>query len=129
MDLYRDKILDHYKHPRNYGHLHHVDARHTEYNRVCGDTVSVEIQYYKKNNQLYIQDISFYGEGCAISQASASMLTEKVKGKSIEYVIKLQWKDIKTLLDTQLTPTRIKCATLPLVAIHNALAKRVKNST
>ena len=122
MDLYRQLILDHYKHPRNFGHLDGMDVKSEELNPSCGDRVGIEIKV-KVNSQvpMVIDDIRFYGEGCAIDQASASMLTEKVKGMPVDDVQKLQLSDIESLLGTTLTPSRVKCALLPLEVIQKAI--------
>ena len=117
MDLYRELILDHYKHPRNFGTLEKPDATAQEYNATCGDRIRMEI----KTANGKIEDIKFSGEGCAISQASASMLTEKVKSMGTNAVMKLATDDILALLETTLTPSRIKCAVLPLEVLQKAL--------
>lgn len=119
MDIYRELILDHYKHPRNFGHLDHVDAVAEAYNATCGDKMRIEIKF-----KSVIEDIRFSGEGCAISQASASMLTEKVKGMSSEKIKKLSRNDIEDMLGTTLTPSRVKCATLPLEVLQKAIYGR-----
>ena len=77
-----------------------------------------------KNNK--IENVAFNGEGCAISQASASMLTEMVKGMNINKIMKLSVIDITTILGTSLTPSRIKCATLPLEVLQKAGIKYIK---
>ncbi len=118
--MYRDIILDHYKHPRNFGTLSNFDAKASEYNATCGDRI--EIQLKMKNEKLKIvEDIRFLGEGCAISMASASMLTERVKGMKLDAVMKLETKDILGMLGTTLTPSRVKCATLPLEVLQKAV--------
>jgi len=109
--------MDHYKHSRNFGHLSHATASAHAYNATCGDKITMEIKM--DNNK--ISDIRFSGTGCAISQAAASMLTEKVKGMGISAVSKLKTDDIMRMLGTTLTPSRIKCATLPLEVLTKAL--------
>ncbi|OGG27324.1 SUF system NifU family Fe-S cluster assembly protein [Candidatus Gottesmanbacteria bacterium RIFCSPLOWO2_01_FULL_48_11] len=121
MDMYRDIILDHYKHPRNFGTLSSADAKASEYNATCGDRISIEIQCQMINAKCQIKDIRFSGEGCAISVASASMLTEKVKGMKVENVLKLATEDILVMLGTELTPSRTKCAVLPLEVLQKAV--------
>ncbi len=116
MDLYRDIILDHYKHPRNFGHLDKPDVVMEEGNVTCGDRIVMEIKFKDT-----IEDIRFNGEGCAISQASASMLTEKVKGMNKKQMRKLSRIDIEEMLGTTLTPSRVKCATLPLEVLQKAV--------
>ena len=127
MDMYRENILDHYKHPRNFGHLNKPDAIIEQKNVSCGDRISIEIQLnppaggQRPKSEARIKDIRFHGEGCVISQASASMLTEKVKNMKLDDILKLNAKDITDLLGTTLTPTRIKCAVLPLEVLHQAI--------
>lgn len=119
MDLYRDNILDHYKNPRNFGHLEHPDASAEENNPLCGDKISIQIKLQTTNYQLpTISDIKFSGQGCAISMASASMLTEKAKGMKKEDVKKLNTQDILDMLGVELTPTRLKCALLSLEVLQ-----------
>lgn len=121
MDLYREIILDHYKNPRNFGHLDHADSIVSDANVSCGDRIIMEISIEKKDTGIYISDIRFSGQGCAISQASASMLTEKVKGMTVEAVNQLNLNDILEMLGTPLTPSRIKCGVLPLEVLQKAL--------
>jgi nitrogen fixation NifU-like protein len=120
MDLYREQILDHYKHPRNFGHLEGANIMSEEINVSCGDKIAIEILL--SDDKKSITDIRFSGEGCAINQASASMLTEVVKGMTIVEVMKLDLPYIEKLLGTTLTPSRVKCALLPLEAIHKAVS-------
>lgn len=123
-DLYREIILDHYKNPRNFGKLKNPTASFSLYNSACGD--KIEIQFKIKNAQRapelkIIEDIRFTGEGCAISMASASMLTEKVMGKNIHEIKKLNTQYILDILGITLTPTRLKCALLPLEVLQKAI--------
>ncbi len=121
MDFYRDLILDHYKHPRNFGSLVDPDSRVEEGNVACGDRIAMDIKL--KNGRKQLEEIRFSGEGCAISMASASLLTEKVKGQQIVDVIKLQTADILEMLGTTLTPSRTKCAVLSLEVLQKAVAQ------
>ncbi len=122
MDLYREVILDHYKHPRNFGHLSGANVTSEEINVSCGDRIVIEIAVHGSGKTpRVIADIRFSGEGCAINQASASMLTEKVKGMDVGAVMKLTLDDVQSLLGTTLTPSRVKCAVLPLEAIQKAI--------
>ena len=121
MDIYRELILDHYHHPRNFGHLENPDVVVEDGNVSCGDRIVMEI---KIKGQAIVEDISFSGEGCAIDQASASMLTEKVKGQTIESALALKTEDITEMLGTELTPSRIKCAVLPLEVLQKALTQK-----
>lgn len=121
MDLYRDLILDHYKHPRNFGHLDKPDVVMEEGNVTCGDRIIIELLITRHASRITIRDIRFSGDGCAISQASASMLTEKVKGMEITRAQKIGLKDIQDMLGAPLTPSRVKCAMLSLEVLHKAI--------
>lgn len=120
--MYRDAILDHYKHPRNFGTLKNPDARAEAYNATCGDRIVMQVKF--KNDR--VSEAKFYGEGCAISQASASMLTERAQGKTIKEIMKFRVEDILTMLGTTLTPSRTKCGVLPLEVLQKALAQVIK---
>ena len=122
MDMYRDNILDHYKHPRNFGKLSHPHASAQEYNATCGDRIVMDVIF--KGNK--VEEIKFHGEGCAISQASASMLTEKVKAKTKKEVMRLTTDDIVSMLGTTLTPSRTKCGVLPLEVLQKAISQVVQ---
>ena len=108
--LYRDFILDHYKNPRNYGRLEDPDITHEEDNPLCGDVVGMDFQI----KEGVIDDIRFHGRGCAISQASASLLTERLKGLSLDDAKKINKDDVIGELGIEISPARIKCALLPL---------------
>ena len=123
MDIYREIILDHYKHPRHFGHLSKPDAKNEEQNVSCGDRIVMEVLFSKRHNDV-VRDIRFSGEGCAISIASASLLTEKVVSMSTKEIFTLGANDILAMLGTALTPTRVKCAVLPLEALHKVLQRR-----
>ncbi|HUD20264.1 MAG TPA: SUF system NifU family Fe-S cluster assembly protein [Patescibacteria group bacterium] len=118
MDIYREIILDHYKNPHNFGHLQKPDSSIEEGNVTCGDRISMEINVNKKKE---ITDIRFSGEGCAISQASASMLTDKVRSMNVKTALSLTSEDITEMLGTTLTPSRMRCATLSLEVLHKAI--------
>ena len=122
--LYREVILDHFKNPRNYGKIKNPSASFSLYNPACGDKIEMQIKLETRNSKQenrIIEEIKFGGEGCAISTASASMLTEKVLGRNIIDVQKLKTEDILKMLGITLTPTRLKCALLPLEVLHKAL--------
>jgi nitrogen fixation NifU-like protein len=124
MDLYRDIILDHYKHPRNFGVLEIYDKTASASNTTCGDKIRMDILYGKnKKGQQIVVDVKFSGVGCAISQASASMLTEFIKGKPVDVVKGVTSKDVISMVGGQLTPSRVKCATLPLEVFISALVQ------
>jgi nitrogen fixation protein NifU and related proteins len=110
-DIYREIILDHYRNPRNKGRLEHADVSTHDSNPLCGD----EIDIHLKVEQGKIKDIKFEGRGCAISQASASMLTEMVMDKPLTAVKDLAKDDILENIGLMnLGPARIKCALLSL---------------
>ena len=108
--FYREYILDHYKNPRNYGRLEHPDITHEEDNPLCGDVIGMDFRV----KDGVIDDIKFHGRGCAISQASASLLTERLKGMSLEAAKKIDKNDVLGELGIDISPARIKCALLSL---------------
>jgi nitrogen fixation protein NifU and related proteins len=112
-DLYRELILDHYQHPHNHGEIPDADITYEDSNPLCGDKIRIDIKL--KDN--VVQDVKFSGKGCAISQASASMLTDELIGKSLQDIKQLNKQFILDMLGIPLGPTRIKCALLPLKVI------------
>jgi len=108
--FYREYILDHYKNPRNYGRLDNPDITHEEDNPLCGDVVGMDFRVQEG----VIEDIRFHGRGCAISQASASLLTERLKGMALDDAKKIDKNDVLGELGIQISPARIKCALLSL---------------
>ncbi len=110
LDMYQENILDHYENPRNFGHLDKPDVKSHDTNPLCGDTFDMEIKFSEEK----IENIKFSGHGCAISTASASMLTEKIKKMPLDEVKKLDAEDVKEMLGIELSHVRIKCAMLPL---------------
>ncbi len=108
--FYREYILDHYKNPRNYGRLEHPDITHEEDNPLCGDVIGMDFQI----KDGVIDDIKFHGRGCAISQASASLLTERLKGMALDEAKKIDKNDVLGELGIDISPARIKCALLSL---------------
>jgi nitrogen fixation NifU-like protein len=115
--IYKETILDHYRHPRNYGELPDANARAREANVICGDTIEMQL----KLDGSKIQDVKFQGQGCAIAIGSASMLTEVSKGKPIAEITKLGKDDIIGLLGTDPGPARIECALLGLKVLKMAI--------
>ncbi|HEV2476521.1 MAG TPA: SUF system NifU family Fe-S cluster assembly protein [Candidatus Dormibacteraeota bacterium] len=108
--FYREHILDHYKNPRNYGRLDSPDITHEENNPLCGDVVGMDFRV----SDGVIEDIRFHGRGCAISQASASLLTERLKGMPLDEAKKINKDDVIGELGIEISPARIKCALLSL---------------
>ncbi len=116
--MYQENILDHYKNPRNFGKMDNASVHHHEYNPLCGDEIDLFLIIDKNKN---VVDVKFYGKGCAISQASASMLTEQIKGKSIEELKKMAKEDILDMLGIPISPVRLKCALLSLDTLKNSI--------
>jgi len=110
-DLYREVILDHYKNPRHKGTLDPHDFSYQDENPLCGDQLRIDVRL---DDQQRVADVAFSGRGCAISQASASMLTEAILGKSLDEVKQLGKDDILDMLGIELGPVRLKCALLSL---------------
>ncbi|RJR28394.1 SUF system NifU family Fe-S cluster assembly protein [Candidatus Microgenomates bacterium] len=118
-NIYREVILEHYKHPHNFGTLQKPSSSAQESVISCGDEISMELEI--KNGKLV--DVAFSGQGCAISMAAASLLTDSIKGKEVVKLQALIGDDILSLLGVNLTPTRLKCALLSLEVLHKALNK------
>jgi nitrogen fixation NifU-like protein len=116
-DFYRDYILDHYRNPRNFGILEHPDATAEDLNPLCGDQIRVDLKIDTEGN---VADVRFSGKGCAISQASASMLTESIKGMKLEDVAKLSKDAVLENVGIGISPTRMKCAMLGLRVLKSA---------
>jgi nitrogen fixation NifU-like protein len=116
-DFYKEYILDHYRNPRNFGHLERVDATAEDLNPLCGDTIKMELAL---DGEGRVEDIKFSGRGCAISQASASMLTESVKGMKLEDVARLSQESVLENVGIGISPTRMKCAMLGLKVLKSA---------
>lgn len=114
-DLYRELIIDHYQHPHNHGTIDHADISYEDTNPLCGDKVRIDM----KVRDGIVEDVKFSGKGCAISQASASMLTDEIKGKSLDEVRKLDKQAIFDLIGIPLGPSRVKCALLPLKVVKS----------
>jgi nitrogen fixation protein NifU and related proteins len=108
-DMYREQILDHYKNPRNYGELEGHTFSHLGENPMCGDEIEV---FVRLDDEDRIEYASFQGDGCAISQASASMLTSHIRGMTMEELHDLDTDDVLDLLGIEVTPMRVKCAVL-----------------
>jgi nitrogen fixation protein NifU and related proteins len=121
-DLYREVILDHYKNPRGHGVIEDADATAEGVNPLCGDEVSIFVQFGEDGET--VDDVKFSGRGCAISQASTSMLMEMVKGRKASEIAELPKEQLLEEVGIPLTPIRLKCALLGLgvlkVALHRA---------
>ena len=118
-DLYRENILDHYRNPRNSGHLDAPSATAEGVNPLCGDELSVELDIEDD----VVREVRFNGRGCAISQAAASMISDVVKGKTVAEVTALGRDDVLEELGIPLTPIRLKCALLSVNVLKVALGR------
>ncbi len=117
-DFYRENILDHYRHPRHAGKLEHPTHSHEEHNPLCGDVLRIDLHV---NESQVIDDVAFSGKGCAISQASASMLTEMIIGKTTDEAKQIGKEDILEALGIEIGPVRLKCALLSLKTLKMGL--------
>jgi nitrogen fixation NifU-like protein len=118
-DLYRDYILEHYRRPHNFGVIDNPSASHEGANPLCGDRITLQIGV--RNG--VVERVGFTGRGCAISQASASLLTDEIKGKPVVEAAALTSQDVLDLLGIEISPARLKCALLSLDTLQQALAE------
>ena len=118
-EIYRENVLDHFKHPHNFGILESYSFRHTEFNPLCGD--NFEIFVVIVDGKVY--DVKFRGKGCAISTAATSMLTDKIKGMSVEELGSLKNEDMLEMIGIQLGVVRMKCGLLCLKALSKGLGE------
>jgi len=109
-EMFRENILEHYRHPRNQGTLEHPDITYEDANPLCGDKIRMDLNV----KDGVIDQVRFSGHGCSISQAAASMLSERIEGQPIEEVRKLTRDDVLEMLGIELGPVRLKCALLAL---------------
>jgi nitrogen fixation NifU-like protein len=109
-DMYRQQILDHYKNPRNYGEMEDPTFSHVGENPSCGDTIRVDVRL--EDDGETIEYVTFSGDGCAISQASASMLSGKLRGTTLDELAEMDTDGIVDMLGVDISPMRIKCAVL-----------------
>jgi nitrogen fixation NifU-like protein len=117
-DLYRDYILEHYRRPHNFGVLEDATASHEGANPLCGDRITLQVRVKDGT----IDGVAFTGRGCAISQASASLLTDEIRGKPVETAAGMTPSDVLELLGIEISPARMKCALLSLDTLQHALA-------
>ena len=117
-DLYRDYILEHYRRPHNFGTMDDATTSYEGANPLCGDRITMQLGV----KDGVVTDVGFTGRGCAISQASASLLTDEVKGKPVEAVAGIQAVDLLDLLGIEISPARLKCAMLSFDSLQHLLA-------
>jgi nitrogen fixation protein NifU and related proteins len=120
-DLYRDEILEHYRQPHNFGSLDAPDATWEGSNPLCGDRITMMLGLDEDG---VVRDVAFSGRGCAISQASASLLTDEIKGRSVAEIRDLGSQDVLDLLGIEISPARLKCALLSLDTLQRAVGAR-----
>jgi nitrogen fixation NifU-like protein len=116
-DLYRDYILEHYRRPHNFGVLEDPSASYEGANPLCGDRITMQITV----KDGVVTEVGFTGRGCAISQASASLLTDEIKGKPAEAVAGFGADDLLELLGIEISPARLKCAMLSFDSLQHLL--------
>ena len=119
--LYREYILEHYKHPHNHGSLDRADMQAHDLNPLCGDELTFQLAL---DDQGRVSEVAFDGHGCAISQASASMLSDELKGMSPDDLLKLDRQAVLDLLGIEISAQRMKCAMLSLKVVKAAALGR-----
>lgn len=118
-DMYQEIILNHYRSPRNFGPLPEADRAGEESNPLCGDHITMRLKIDPTSRK--IEKVRFEGDGCAISMASASMLTQKVDGLTLDAAGKLTQDEVIAALGIPLSPVRLKCALTGFAALGRAL--------
>ena len=117
-DLYRDYILEHYRRPHNFGVLDNATTTQEGANPLCGDRITLQLRV--PDGQ--IAGVGFTGRGCAISQASTSLLTDEIKGKGVDAAAAITSGDVLELLGIEISPARLKCAMLSFDSLQHLLA-------
>ena len=115
--LYSDILLDHFRHPRNYGSLDAPDVSNEQFNPLCGDRIRIEL----KLEQSKVVAARFKGDGCAISTAAASLLTELIRGEDLTQLAGFPDERLVSALESNIPPARLQCALLPLLALREGL--------
>src|SRR5207244_12526155 len=116
-DLYRDYILEHYRRPHNFGVIADPSASHEGANPLCGDRITMMLGV----RDGVLERVGFTGRGCAISQASASLLTDEIKGKPLTEVAAFRADDLLDLHGIEISSARLHCALLSYVTMESAL--------
>lgn len=115
--LYSDTLLDHFRHPRNYGDLPAADITYESFNPVCGDRIRIAL----KLKRTIVEDVRFKGDACAISTAAASLLTEMILGADVSKLSMIPDDRLISALESDIRPARLQCALLPLEALRAGL--------
>jgi len=125
-DMYQENVLDHYKNPRNYGSIKNPDIKFHDVNPLCGDEYEFQFKIDSKGK---IVDVKFHGNGCAISKASASMLSETLMGKNVRDIRNIGRQKVLKNLGINISPARLKCAMLPLKVVKMAVYTYLGNQS
>lgn len=115
--LYSKILLDHFRHPRNYGSLDSPDISSEQFNPLCGDRIRLELKFEESR----VNEVRFKGDGCAICTAAASLLTQLVLGQDREQLANFPDSQLISALESDIQPARVQCALLPLVALREGL--------
>ena len=115
--LYSDTLLDHFRHPRNYGSLDAPDISNEQFNPLCGDRIRLELKLHHS----IVNEVRFKGDACAICIAAASLLTELVLGKDLAQLADIPDERLISALESEIQPARLQCALLPLQALREGL--------
>jgi nitrogen fixation NifU-like protein len=115
--LYSDTLLDHFRHPRNYGSLASPDISNEQFNPLCGDRIRIEL----KLDDSTVNEARFKGDACAICTAAASLLTELILGADIAELAAISDARLISALESDIQPARLQCALLPLQALREGV--------
>ena len=115
--LYSNTLLDHFRHPRNYGSLDAPDISNEQFNPLCGDRIRLELKFEESK----VNEVRFKGDACAISTAATSLLTQLILGKDIEQLADVSDEQLIAALESDIQPARLQCALLPLQALREGL--------
>ncbi len=123
---YIQELIEHYRRPQNRGKLKKADIVASETNASCGDWIKIYLKLDKKKK---IKEVKFLSQGCVISTASASILSQAIKGKTLQEISRLTQQDLVKLVGIEVTPGRVKCLMLPLAALLKGIRKRANRSS
>lgn len=126
-DMYQERILQHYRHPKNFGPMDHPDLTGEESNPLCGDHIRMDLRVDPTTR--HVTEVRFSGDGCAISVASASMLTQKLVGQPLPALEAVSRDDVLQLVALPLSPVRVKCALTGFAALGRALHGGVEKTS
>jgi nitrogen fixation protein NifU and related proteins len=115
--LYSDTLLDHFRHPRNYGRLAAPDISNEQFNPLCGDRIRLELKFLNSK----VNEARFKGDACAICTAATSLLTELILGQDLEQLANIPDSRLLAALESDIQPARLQCALLPLLALRAGL--------